>query len=365
MLGRARAGTLAELLRVIRENVHGRESLMNDMAVQSSRAAIYSRFSTDRQSESSPEDQVRLCSDRALSLRIDVVAYFEDRAVSGGVPIASRAGGRGLLAGALAGDFDVIVVEGLDRLSRDLVDQERVLRRLESNGLRVVGVKDGYDSFAGKSRKILRQVRGMINEIYRDDAADNTRRGQVGQFLRGFHAGGMCFGYTTMAVEGGRRLVVKDDEAEIVRWIFEQAGVHRRRDSQIANLLNERGVVSKRGGLWKTTAVRELLRQPLLTGKVIFGRFTWMKDPDSGRRRYRERPESEWLVRFDEALRIVSDAAWEAVVARNAEIWNLRGRATSLAVHAAAKRKKLASEVRADFGRLCCADCGSTRILSR
>jgi type I restriction-modification system DNA methylase subunit len=105
-----------------------------------------------------------------------------------------------------------------------------------------------------------------------------------------------------------------------------------------------------------------VLRQPLVTGKVIFGRFTWIKDPDTGRRRYRERPQADWLVRFDESLRIVSDAAWDAVVARNTEIWNRRGRATSLAIYAALERKKAASE---DRGRLCCADCGSTRLVSR
>lgn len=328
-------------------------------------AAIYARYSTDKQSETSPEDQARLCGERAVSLGFEVVAYFEDRAVSGGVPIASRAGGRNLLAAALAGDFEAILVEGLDRLSRDLVDQERVLRRLENTGVRIIGIKDGYDSLGGKSRKILRQVRGLINEIYREDAGENTRRGQVGQFLRGFHAGGMCYGYETVAEPGGRRLVIKEDEAETVRWIFEQAGICRRRDPQIANDLNERGIPSKRGSRWKSSAIRELLRQPLLIGKVIFGRYTWLKDPDTGRRRYRQRPESEWLVRWDESLRIVSDAAWEAVVRRNAEIWNRRGRATSVAIHAAIDRKKLAAAATAavDASRLCCADCGSTRLV--
>ena len=113
------------------------------------RCAIYTRYSTDRQSEASPEDQARMCGARALALGLDVVAYLEDRAVSGAVPIASRAGGRSLLAGALSGDYEAVIVEGLDRLSRDLVDQERVVRRLEHTGIRIVGIKDGYDSSGG------------------------------------------------------------------------------------------------------------------------------------------------------------------------------------------------------------------------
>jgi hypothetical protein len=207
-------------------------------------------------------------------------------------------------------------------------------------------------------------VRGLINEIYRDDAGENTRRGQIGQFLRGFHAGGMCYGYETIAEPGGRRLVIKADEAEVVRWIFEQAGVYHRRDPQIAADLNRRGIPSKRGGLWKASAVRELLRQPLLIGKVIFGRCTWVKDPDTGRRRYRQQPESEWMVRRDEALRIVRDVAWQLVEARNAEIWERRGRATSVAIAAAiARRKATAATAATDISQLCCADCGSRRLV--
>jgi len=68
-------------------------------------AAIYARCSTDRQSETSPEDQARPCGERALLLGLEVVAFFEYRAALGGVPIAGRAGGRGLLAGALADDL--------------------------------------------------------------------------------------------------------------------------------------------------------------------------------------------------------------------------------------------------------------------
>jgi hypothetical protein len=111
--------------------------------------------------------------------------------------------------------------------------------------------------------------------------------------------------------------------------------------------------------------VRELLRQPLLVGKVIFGRFTWIKDPDTGRRRYQQRPESDWLVRWDERLRIVSDEAWQSVQARNAEIWVRRGKATSRAIYAAIARRKAAEASRFDVTRLCCADCGSTRLVAR
>lgn len=64
----------------------------------------------------------------------------------------------------MARRFDVLLVESLDRLSRNLVEQETVIRRLEHRGIRIIGVSDGYDSASGTGRKLLRGVRGLISE---------------------------------------------------------------------------------------------------------------------------------------------------------------------------------------------------------
>jgi DNA invertase Pin-like site-specific DNA recombinase len=62
---------------------------------------------------------------------------------------------------ALAGRFEVLLVESLDRLSRNLVEQESAIRRLEHRGIRLIGVSDGYDTNSGAGRKLLRSVRGL------------------------------------------------------------------------------------------------------------------------------------------------------------------------------------------------------------
>ncbi len=84
------------------------------------RAAIYSRFSSQLQSEASIEDQERLCRERAEREGWTVVATFADRALSGASML--RPGLQGLLEAASAGRFDVVLTEALDRLSRDQAD---------------------------------------------------------------------------------------------------------------------------------------------------------------------------------------------------------------------------------------------------
>src|SRR5437588_4209914 len=191
------------------------------------KAAIYARFSTDRQSETSIADQERVCRARAAALELDVVAVHSDQATSGSTPVDRRAGSAALLAEAHAGRFSALLLESLDRLSRDAVDQQRTIRRLEHRGIRVVAADGSYDSANGKSRKLVLGVRGIVSEAYIDDIREKTHRGLAGQLARGYHAGGLSYGYrSTVAGTNargepiGHRLEVDNEQAEIVREIF-------------------------------------------------------------------------------------------------------------------------------------------------
>ena len=151
-------------------------------------AVIYARYSTDKQRETSIDDQSRVCRARAELLRVTISSVHADDGISGSTPVAARPGGRALLADAIAGRFQVLLLESLDRLSRDLVEQETIVRRLEHRGIRIIGCSDGYDTAIGNSRKIHRGMRGLINEIYLDDLRAKVHRGLSGQISRGYHA---------------------------------------------------------------------------------------------------------------------------------------------------------------------------------
>ena len=85
------------------------------------KAVIYARFSTDLQNERSIEDQITLCRAYASREGINIIEVYEDRARSGG-SIMGRGGLLRLLDQARDRSFDVVVVEALDRLSRDMED---------------------------------------------------------------------------------------------------------------------------------------------------------------------------------------------------------------------------------------------------
>src|SRR5271169_6321022 len=86
-----------------------------------------------------------------------------------------------------------------------------------------------------------------------DDLRAKTHRGLCGQIERGFHAGGLAYGYRSVALDGGHRLEVDPAQAEQVRWIFARyAGGWS--CQKIAATLNAQGVRGPRGGTWCVSA---------------------------------------------------------------------------------------------------------------
>jgi len=51
---------------------------------------------------------------------------------------------------------------------------------------------------------------------------------------------------------------------------------------------------------------------------LIWNRQRFIKDPDTGKRQARPNPESEWIIQDVPELRIIDDALWQQVKARQA-----------------------------------------------
>jgi len=285
------------------------------------RTAVYCRYSSDRQRETSIDDQVRVCRAFADRQGWTIATQHSDEEVSGSTPVAARPGGTALLIDMMAGRFDVLLLEGLDRLSRDLVEQETIVRRLEHRGIRIVGVADGYDSEAA-GKKLHRGMRGLINEIYLDDLRHKTHRGQSGQVARGYSAGGGGYGYRSRHDGAGYMIEIVEEQAQWVRWIFEHSASGWSA-KKIATELNRLRIPSPRDSTWCVSAIYGspakgcgILNNELYAGRYIWNRSQWVKDPDTGKRQRIERPRSEWHIEERPGLRIVSAEVWAAVRAR-------------------------------------------------
>ena len=111
--------------------------------LQKKRAVIYARYSSDMQKATSIDGQLLLCRKVAARNDLDVVGEFVDAAKSG-LTEDARDGYQLLLNGVRKHDFDVIIVEHFDRLSRDPATIQRLKQVLEFNRVELMDQKGVY-----------------------------------------------------------------------------------------------------------------------------------------------------------------------------------------------------------------------------
>jgi site-specific DNA recombinase len=288
-------------------------------------AAVYARKSTDQHiagEAKSVTRQIELAMACAKTQGFDVAPehiYVDD--ATSGAEFERRPGLIRLLnASHPQAPFAALFLADKDRLGREQFETNHILKQLSLAGVRIFEYQNGGQEVRLESPidKILMSVSNFAAELERAKASQRTRDALQHKAQRGFVAGGTVFGYRNVPVtdDGGLRShvirEVREDEAAIVRRIFELAGrgVGFR---TIAQTLNADGVRSPRARLgrhhsWAPSSVRTVLFNSIYKGEVIWGRT---KKRDAwGRRKESQRPADEWVVTQVEALRIVTDEAW-------------------------------------------------------
>jgi len=275
------------------------------------RVAVYARYSTDLQSDRSIEDQVALCRSYAARNQLTIVKTYSDRAQSGSSTI-NRHGWQQLMRDAGAHAFGIVLAEDIDRISRDQSDYHSARKRLAFFGVKI------HTADGGELSPLEGSLRAMIGEHYLQQLAQKTHRGLAGVVAQGRHPGGKVYGYRSIPGKPGE-LEIIDDEAKVVRRIFAEYSKGRT-PREIARDLTQEGIRSPRGGRWAASTINgnKLRRNGIIQAEIYAGRIIWNRlrmdrDPDTGKRVSRLKPESEWHRKDVPHLAIVDRALFEAV----------------------------------------------------
>ena len=297
------------------------------------RAIGYGRKSFD-----DPENRTASVADQETFARgyadrngLQFIAWFGDNGITGAT--MERPGLQQLLAVVVARQADIVIIEDVDRLSRDQEHLQHMSKVFRVHGVVLHTVA------AGIIDHLVLSVKGMIGEQQRMRIAYTTRRGLAGKAKRGGVTGGKTLGYARKAVSGdntGDQLAIVENEAALVRRIFELYADGNSLKG-ICHILNSEGVPSPRArergkynaGIWNASTLsgsmelgEGILNNSLYIGTRIFNRRTWVEVPNDKRgfrRQPRLNPESEWIVRDEAGLRIVDQSLWDAVKARQVE----------------------------------------------
>ena len=97
-----------------------------------------------------------------------------------------------------------------------------------------------------------------------------VKRGQLNAVQRGCYGTGPApFGYQR-SEDGKRTLLVDENEAAIVRRIFQEY-LKSKSTGKVVNMLNSEGVQTRKGKLWSRQAISIILTNRTYRGRVRYG----------------------------------------------------------------------------------------------
>lgn len=281
-------------------------------------AAIYARYSTDGQRETSIDDQVRRCREVAekSGYTVDEALIFTDAALTGTEKaIHKRTGYHAMLAAWDQHRFNALVVDEVPRLARDAVESAELLKRIEVSGVRLLS-PDGTDTLI-PNWQLQFQIVAALGEHFIRETRHRVLRGMIGQLERGYMIAAPAFGYDLEQIQGadgklvGSHWVINEKEAAIVREMYAMRRSGKAY-AEIARHLNKKGIKSPRkarkndgDGYWRQGSTYRLLSNTIYRGVFVWNgsAFSRAKAKKEGRTL-----ESEEYQRPH--LRLVDDETW-------------------------------------------------------
>ena len=228
-------------------------------------AAIYARFSSEKQTEESIEAQVRACRDYAAAHGLPIKEIYADEAISGkGSKTAQRRQYQRLLRDAARGCFDTILIHKYDRIARNLGEHVNLEARLKAWGVQLIATAQDFGS--SNEAKIMRALMWSLSEYYIDNLASETKKGLREVALKGLHTGGYPpFGYDI----DNQRYKVNELEAGYVRKMFD-AAQSGEGFGALVQQMKAAGICGKRGRPIRYPQIYEILRNEKYTGVYLY-----------------------------------------------------------------------------------------------
>ena len=266
--------------------------------------AAYCRVSTDKSDQlNSLETQKEFFLEYTKRTGDNLIKLYADEGISG-TKIKNRKEFQRMLADAEKDLFDMVVVKDISRFARNTVDLLQSVRRLKSLGIETQFLTANMTSM-GNSEFVLT----IFGALAQEESTNTSKRIKFGKKMNAEkgRVPNIVFGYDK-TIGDYFNLSINENEAMAIRQIFQWYTEEGYGGSKIANMLNERGIKTKRGNNWSQNSVCRILTNEIYTGKIINGKEE-IADFLTGQRK--EKDESEWLVTLRPELRIIEDEVFD------------------------------------------------------
>lgn len=263
--------------------------------------AAYCRVSTEKEAQiDSLEKQIEFFNEFTKKNGYELYKLYADEGISG-KQIKHRKQFQQMMEDAKHKKFEKVVVKDVSRFARNTVDLLQSVRELKSYGVQVDFLNNG-EVMEGGSEFILTILGAMAQQ----ESANMSKRVKFGKDITAQkgRVPNLVFGYDKIPNER-YTLKINEEEAKIVKEIFESYVYKGIGTTKIAWDLNDRGIRTKKTkSKWVQTSIVRMLKNPIYTGRVT-NKKSEVTDFITGTRK--DLPEEEWIVVESSEMRIISD----------------------------------------------------------
>lgn len=262
--------------------------------------AAYVRVSDERQDEYSPDSQLKKIREYAQKegyLIPDEYVFYDD-GISG-KSVEKRADFNRMIALAKDKDhsFDKIYVWKLSRFARNQEQSIVYKNLLRKMGVSVVSVSEPLPD--GPFGSLIERIIEWMDEFYLINLGAEVTRGMEEKIGRGEPVVFAPFGY----LNADKTYIIDEVNAPIVQEIFERYA-NGEKQRELAVILGQRGVRTKRGNMPENRWIEYILRNPAYIGKI-----RWTAD---GERAVSKRD-------YDNENIQITDGNWQPIISM--ELW--------------------------------------------
>ena len=275
----------------------------------------YVRVSTDKQEELSPDSQAKLLKDFAHKNGIIISKIFYELGVSGR-KAEKRPEFQKMIAMAKSSDHpvDAILVWKFSRFARNQ-EESIVYKSLlkKKHNVDVISVSEPLVD--GPFGSLIERIIEWMDEYYSVRLSGEVTRGMTEKAKRGGYQARPPLGYRI--AERGKPPVIVDEEAEIIRIIFQKYALEGMGMFDIARYLNLCGFKTSHGKEFERRSVEYILENPTYCGMIRWNRTVNETNEI--------RPKDEWIIADGQQPAIISKELFDRAAARRNMEYKPRG----------------------------------------
>ena len=270
------------------------------------RVTFYARVSTNKDEQiNNLENQVQYYTDLIQSKpNWTFVPGYIDEGISG-TSTKKRDSFLRMIKDAKAGRFDFIITKEISRFSRSTLDSIKYTQELLEHGVGVLFQNDNINTLDSDSEFRLVVMAGVAQ----DEVRKLSERLKFGfrQAIKNGHVLGndKLWGYDKKDCV----LTINEDEAQVVRRIFDLYANQHMGIRRISQTLLDEGFTSRKGNAFNVLTIRHILCNPKYKGWYCANKSQTV-DYRSKRKIFLD--ESEWVMYPDPSVpAIVSEELWD------------------------------------------------------